>query len=307
MTITLNTPPTIWASDTNFSSGPNIGTPTRSNPGSGYFAQGFIPGDTIPGQFVNFVLGGMSDYLTHLRTQLIVAIDGTNGGTYVLTDQLIFDGGSAVRFVDQDLEILSGARIVVSDAGEISMGDSEDLTIDDSTDVFRLSLGSAVALLSGGAATWKPEPRGAGWRQVDVSGGFDVSFPLPLPVGDTITNIKVVVNGGVGAGHGGAIPSGTDRLRVLLVSVDTAGVATIVASKRDPSASVGAYDASHVITLDSGSLDSGTLPHLVDDDAVYYVVVEGEAGANAVANTTVVTSIFGDVIARSYRSSLMVY
>lgn len=320
MTISLDPAPTSWASAANFASGPNIGTPTKVDPGAGTFAQGFVPGNTLPAQHFNFLLSEVTEYLEHLADELIVAIDGTNGGSYTLASTLTF-AGQDVRFSSDvqllsgsDLEVLSGASIAlfngssmtVATGAGVQMGDSEDLTINNSTDVFRLTLGSAVVLLSGGAATWKPISAGCGWMQVDVAGSLDVSFPLPLPVGDTITNITVVLTGGVGAGHV-ALPAGANRICVDLVAVSTAGAATVLARLFDQSGNVATYDASHTIHLASGGLDLGSLPQLVDDDFVYWVVVRGESGVNAIADTTAVTAVLGDVVARSYRSALMTY
>lgn len=55
--------PTKWATDTNFATGPDTGTPTRVTPGAGIAAQGFIPHDGVPAQHVNALLGQIIDSL----------------------------------------------------------------------------------------------------------------------------------------------------------------------------------------------------------------------------------------------------
>jgi hypothetical protein len=89
--------------------------------------------------------------------------------------------------------------------------------------------------------------------------------------------------------------------------VDVNGVATVLASRFDPSANAAAYDVSHLITLDSGTLDSGSLPRTTNAVTRYYVVINGEHGSDAVADTTTVTSIGGSCTARAFRSDTMVY
>lgn len=52
--------PRRWASDVDYTSGPDVGTETKVDPGAALAAQGFIPGDPVPAQHVNHVLAGAS-------------------------------------------------------------------------------------------------------------------------------------------------------------------------------------------------------------------------------------------------------
>lgn len=54
MTLPAVTP--NWASDTNFTSGPETGTATKVDPGAGYNAQGFVPDNAFIGPYVNYTL-----------------------------------------------------------------------------------------------------------------------------------------------------------------------------------------------------------------------------------------------------------
>jgi hypothetical protein len=320
MSITIAAAP-IWATTTNFASGPAVGTPTRVDLGGA--AAGLIPGNTLPAQQFNFVVGTITDYLAAIRTAVSgIAVDGVAGGTYTLTNPLIFDG-DAVQ-IDGIFDIASGGQGQVSSGGlftinpggvvdvisggTVEFNASEDLKIDAVSNVWRLTMTPQSASLVAGIPMWQPvSPGVGGFVQTSVAAQYTISFPINLPVGDTITEVNVRINGGVGAGHS-SLPAGTDRLRVSLVRVDTDGVVTTEAALFDPSASVGAYDVGHLVTLTNGAVGmTGTMPVLVDDDFNYYIVVAGEQGANAVANTTVVTSIFGDCIATVYRSFLMTY
>ena len=155
--------------------------------------------------------------------------------------------------------------------------------------------------------TWQPvSPPCGGWVQTNVSAGFQISFPLPLNVGDDILEVSVVVDGAVGVGHGGSIPTGADRLTVTIVRVATDGTVTTLATKADASNAV-TYDSAHTIELNSGTIDSGTMPITINNAFAYYVMIAGETGGNAVANTTAITAIAGECVARTYRSALMFY
>lgn len=46
----------VWSTDTNLSSGPASGSPTKVEPSSGYKTQGFVPGNKFLSQYVNDVL-----------------------------------------------------------------------------------------------------------------------------------------------------------------------------------------------------------------------------------------------------------
>ncbi len=240
-----------------------------------------------------------------------------NGGTYTLVDPLIFTGDivqvNSQFYMTGQAEVTNTGTLTVAPTGlidvvgSIEMNTTENLKIDDVLNVYRLTMTPQAIALNTNVPTWQPvSPPCAGWVQKDVSAQFQISFPINLPVGDTIVDVTVRVDGGGGVGHS-SLPAGADRLTVSLVQVGTDGAVTTLASRADQSGSVGAYDIPHSVTLTNGALDSGTMPRLVDDDFTYYVLVAGETGANSIANTTLITSIFGDCIARSYRSLLMTY
>ena len=56
-----------WASDTNFTTGPESGTPTKVDPGATYEAQGFVPDDAFVGPYVNWALNNVSLWLAYLK------------------------------------------------------------------------------------------------------------------------------------------------------------------------------------------------------------------------------------------------
>jgi hypothetical protein len=207
-----------------------------------------------------------------------------------------------------DLEVLAGARIVIHDSAEISMGEAEDLTVANSPGEFRSTMIPAYNELSGGAPVWQPSGTGTtfceGYLQT-ATGGWSIAFPITICPGDSITSLNVVVRGQTSAGHS-ALPTGSDRLTVRLIAVSTFGISATIAQRADQSASTAAYNSTHSIPVDSLNIDSGVgLPHVVNDGSAYYVVIKGESGANALANETAVLSVAGDCVARSYRNVMV--
>lgn len=312
MSIVLNAAPTAWASDTNYSSGPNSGTPTKVDPGSGRFAAGWVPGDTLPAQHLNYHLNAVTTALADIISKVSnKALDGAGGGSYTPTAPINFLGAQSVNFHTASVDstgtftVVPGGKIDVISGGAIELNAIGDLKIDNVIGFFRLTLTPQAVSLASNVMTWQPvSPPCAGWLQTNVSAQYQISFPLPLNPGDDILNVDVVIDGGAGVGHGGSIPTGSDRLTISLVRVATDGTVTTLASRSDP-VDASTYDTPHTVTLQSGSLDSGTLPRTVDEDFAYYVLIAGETGSNAVANTTAITAIAGDYVARSYRASLV--
>jgi hypothetical protein len=313
MSIVLNPAPTAWASDTNYSSGPNSGTPTKVDPGSGRFAAGWVPGDTLPAQHLNFHLAAVTTALADIVSKVSnKALDGAGGGSYTPTAPINFLGAQSVNFHTASVDstgtftVTPGGKIDVISGGAIEFNAPGDLKIDSVIGSYRLTLTPQAVALASNVMTWQPvSPPCAGWVQTNVSAQHQISFPLPLNPGDDILSVSVVIDGGVGVGHGGSVPTGADRLTISLVQVSTSGTVTTLATLADASSAV-VYDTSHTLTLQNGAVGmTGTMPQLVDEDFAYYVLVAGEAGGDAVANTTVIRAVAGTCVARSYRASLV--
>lgn len=86
--------PRVWASDTNYSSGVDSGTPTKVDPGAGLTAQGFIPGSGVPAQHMNYILHQLTaraaaDFRRALYLHRLVldgeTIDDTSAGIAALS------------------------------------------------------------------------------------------------------------------------------------------------------------------------------------------------------------------------------
>lgn len=145
---------------------------------------------------------------------------------------------------------------------------------------------------------WTFSPLGAGgWVNValdTVSFGASqaLMFALPVNAGDTIDTLRVVVGGGIGAGHGGVDPTNKMRVRIL-ESPSSSGVYTAIATLSDP-ATGAAYDADHTITL---------VPSYVALNRQYVIEIVPEFGGTAAAFENCVYSISVDVIRRTLVST----
>lgn len=67
----MTTIPRLWANDTNYSSGPASGTPTKEDPGAALAAQGWIPGP-VGAQHLNHELNQYSRLLRSLQTTALL-------------------------------------------------------------------------------------------------------------------------------------------------------------------------------------------------------------------------------------------
>lgn len=120
------------------------------------------------------------------------------------------------------------------------------------------------------------------WWQTDVAAAAKLWIPLRLPVGATLTTVTVFLSGATLAGaaaHAG-VPATKPKitLKASFPSSDTTTtLGTVIGTATDGSASVGAYDTAHTITI------SG-LSEVVTGSKRYAVALEGENGANAAAN-----------------------
>jgi hypothetical protein len=103
--MTLNALPG-WATNTNYSTGPDSGTPTKVDPSSA--ANGFISEVVAAPQHVNYLIAT-------LVAELLKAVDGEGGGTYTPADDLEFTG-SKTLILDLDVELTAGHTLELEGA-----------------------------------------------------------------------------------------------------------------------------------------------------------------------------------------------
>ncbi|HTV24295.1 MAG TPA: hypothetical protein VMG12_36635 [Polyangiaceae bacterium] len=134
-------------------------------------------------------------------------------------------------------------------------------------------------------AGWVGETRehAGSWRMASADGSR-ISFHLPVKPGDVITSLIMTINGGAGAGHGGATPAQTPWLELVRVS-EAGDLETMIVAIGDP-ATGAEYDGVHTITV-AGEYVVRAGRHVLR--------VTQERGANAVPGTTLLVSIGGTV------------
>ena len=116
-----------WATDTNYTSGPDNGTVTKLEPISGALAQGFQRGKRAPAKWMNWLLGKNADWLAYLDEQLDSAMSasmlceqkGTISAIWASNTTLAWCGHAnafATIGSGNTLDFVSGANALLNDA-----------------------------------------------------------------------------------------------------------------------------------------------------------------------------------------------
>lgn len=225
-------------------------------------------------------------------------VDVESGGiVHVLSGgDLDLDGDLDVGSTGR-INLLGSSKILGSFNSEIQVFDADDLTINNSSVGFRVALTAAhVEETTPGDPSWSSEATGT-WLMKNADGLF-ICFPLLLRPGDVITSLRMTLDGGAGAGHGGTNP--TDMPQLQLVRVSTSGVLTVVQTTTDPVTGA-SYNSVHSVTMSGGAL-----PYTVTSD-VHLVRVRAEGPTGGVAFSTRLCSIDGTLTAKGFRGATEVY
>lgn len=209
-------------------------------------------------------------------------------GGGVVTFQTGAGGGQAVWQSGAFATFQAGSGIFIEDAGDIG--------INDSNETFRTTLIPVVAV--DWAPVWSTE---FVYEQTNIGAGRFIVFPLAVPPGDTLENVFVRLNGA--PGHGGVLPTTMPVVSIVRSAID--GTLTTLASTTDSSGSAAAYETSHNVLLDSGTVTFGAMPILATVNPLYCVVI-GESGGSAVVGLEL-SSLTGNITARSYRGAEAVF
>lgn len=327
-----------WATNANYSTGPDTATPTKVDPASA--ANGFVKGVVAAPQHVNFLFDAIAD-------QLIKAIDGVDGGTYTLGSALRFQGadveinaglkilaageinvqsgaiinilsggdivllsgGQAVVSAGADINVLNAGEINVASGGEINLASGAQLSVAaggvaQMADADRLTIDAAafsfrVAMTPVYVQSGWTVSRDGNWDMIGAS-GEEVLFALKVHPGDSLSSVSMRLQGDKsgGGGHGGSPPADMPQLSVIRKDAD--GTMTPVGTAVDASAGA-AYDALHTVTL---SLGPG---HTITSTDTYYVRLVAEGPTGGLSSLARVYGITGTGLARSYRGSNEVY
>lgn len=269
------------------------------------------------GGILNVNSGGRMDLNNgseaHLEGTATFDVEGTGGLNVVSGGRLrirssgdmIVEGGGDVIFQTGggggQAIFQSGAFATFLAGSGIFIDHMEDIGIDDANENWRSSM---RPLFQPAASVWDLNDGGElTWEQQTVAAAVGLYFPIPVAPGDDLVNVYVGLN--PESGHtnlpsvGGVMP----RVRILRANLD--GSTTELATRSDPSLSIGAYEAFHYIQIDAANIDTGSMPILATFDPLY-LHVQGESGPNGVVGLEI-CSITGNSTVRRYRSSQAFY
>lgn len=175
------------------------------------------------------------------------AVDGVGGGTYTPASTISIS----------DLTISGSAKVKFT-----------------SRTIARASQGACVSAT--GANGWTFDPGTDLWTSATTSACL-LRVPVEIPNAATITLIQVWYDGfGGHAAFPGGAPAQKPRVYLKSYEINTQSLTTH-GTYADASATAGAYEAPHVIS-------SGAISITVDKgNRRYWLVVESESGANAIA------------------------
>jgi hypothetical protein len=250
---------------------------------SRYNPSGYNPGDKLPAACIN-----------QHDLNLTRALDGYAGGTYAPSARLIINGGGMSIGGDG---LLMDADILMPYGTNLQLGGS--LTVPSAAAIYIEDLGSLLVKTRADAACDTRYSRTV-YINASTPGAFDPAdyaiateqatrywyalqttacyLYLPLTMvqpAARIIGIEAQVKGA--SGHGD-LPSSKPNLALVRQAPDGSAT-TNVASQTDTSGSVGAYEATHTITI----ADLTSVPV----DYVWEILITSESGTNSVAGFTV--------------------
>ncbi len=184
------TPAQGWATDTNYSTGPNAGTPTKVEPSAGEKASGFVPGSAAVAQHMNFelnLLAQWTQYLDGLETDPdFVDQDFAWGGEHTFDADVNIEGQAAVgtlRVGNGDIFLDVGGAEVLYSTGGVPDPISRNTYI---------SLAKGQAALGPGSDAELGLWRNAGqlyWFVDASASSARLHFPLELPTGAKVNGV----------------------------------------------------------------------------------------------------------------------
>lgn len=178
--MTLNALPP-WATNVNYSTGPDAGTPTKVDPSSA--PNGFIAGVIAAPQHVNFLLNALAG-------EVPKALDGQDGGTYALQSDLEIDGPAALVILGE-MEVAASAVVSLLANSALLVKQNADVTIENGGDL-HVANGGDINVDSGG------EVNVASGGLINVASGASILavagslIRVATPAGLTINNGSVI-------------------------------------------------------------------------------------------------------------------
>lgn len=231
-----------WATNANYSTGPDVSTPTKIDPAS--TANGFINGTIAAAQHINFLFNG-------LAAEVVKAVDGVNGGTYMLGSALRFEGADVQ--IAADLEIVGGGEINVQSGGHIDLESGGFVDILSGGDI-NVQSGGDINVLSGGEVSIGS----GGSLEVLAGGDINVASTGQINLASGGAEVNVATGSFISIASGGSIEVAG------IVNVNNGGVQNVNSGGRIDIESGGSIDvnAGGSITIE----DQNDL--LINSDAV---------------------------------------
>ena len=262
--------------------------------------------------------------LDSFQDQLVKAIDGYDGGNYTLSSPLVLAGSAELSFNRSGPITVDGScTFTMNGAGDldvnrhVAMYDAEfdgQATVNAGVDFEWTSttnlpkIGSReyrftqplIAIPQGNLWTTAPpkwsflETAGE-WVQADADNvaGYVISFPLTrMPNKATLTSVAILIKGaGAGGGSHGALPANLPKA-TLYRRAPGSGAVAVGSLVTDNPGTAGNYDTEHCLGSSYPASWTWTgLTEVITYNAYYWVVINGEYGANHADNALSVTHL----------------
>jgi hypothetical protein len=233
--------------------------------------------------------------MTTIATQQPNALDATNGGTWTLGSNANVNGTGALKLLHCELT-----------AGGVSSV-KHTLTVDGAGGGSVLWGGTALPALVSRTYTFTQPLCGIGpyvytldwawgascnWVQHTTTGEA-IWIPFTrLPNRATIDSVDVWISGSTGAGHSGSLPANPIQASLVYKAPNSESSVSYLGPTADNPGSAGAYDALHILSSTGGGPHTfSSVALAITSNSAFYVMIEGENGANSVADTTAILGV----------------
>lgn len=163
-----------WATDTNYTGGPAVGTATKVDPTSPKRAQGWQPAEEPGAQHFNWQLNLVGQWLDWLAA-------GVLDGNWQFTGNVTIDG---TMTFNSDVTLAAGKSVIISGAGKYKRGSQV------------RHIAACAGAFSGGQLQTSLGNFIGNWQS--TASGDLLAIPVLVNEGETITDISVKVAGDPG-------------------------------------------------------------------------------------------------------------
>lgn len=237
-----------WASDANFSSGPESGTATKVSPGAGALAQGWVPGLGFVGPYGNYILNLLCSWIVGYLKDLHNQVEFLNKA-YTFTGAHVYNGSTITGTSSIDMAApIGGNRFLIDHASN---------TYD-----YKAARADTVPVMLGGTGDYDTSADTFQYKNaVDYpvsSGAGTRVLEFRLPPGAVLTSVKAGV----------VAPSGTVSMSVYKYTLDLLGGSPTLTQ-------LGSTDTTGGTTYEV--LDSGAFTDTASSGSYYRVHISASA------------------------------